>query len=435
MTRSILLALSFAACALLGSLPLFGEPPARPDPPRQTKGFSADELRKLHAGFDLATWQTTEDETQLRFGLLRTASLFPTAVLPRKGAVAPLEAMPSDAVGKVRREGKEKPTLDEYLASAPVDGFLVAHRGKIVYERYPRMRPQDRHLWWSVSKSLAGTLVGLLVHEKRIDPRKPIETYIPELEKTDWKGTPVLDILDMASGMSGLEWDCPTGKPYVDPKSLYFQFESTLGILPPVMGVTASTYEYVAGLKRVRPSGRVYEYSSVNTFVLSWLIEKVTGRPYAEVAAERIWERMGAEADASLIVARGSGAPSSHGGVSSTLRDLARYGMIYTPSWKVVSREPIVPAGYLRDLASTGRAELWTNRQKEYPRKTKYAGGYVSTYHWDYLFPDGDAYKGGFQGQGLYVSPGKDLVIVFFSSGAEPREFAFALARSGLFEP
>ena len=62
--------------------------------------------------------------------------------------------------------------------------------GKIVYEKYPRMRPVDKHIWWSVSKSVAGTIVGLLEEQGKVDVTRPIETYIPRLAETGWKGTP-----------------------------------------------------------------------------------------------------------------------------------------------------------------------------------------------------------------------------------------------------
>jgi hypothetical protein len=53
---------------------------------------------------------------------------------------------------------------------------------------------------------------------------------------------------------------------------------------------------------------------------------------------------------------------------------------------------------------------------------------------WDAVWADGDFYKGGFRGQGLYVSPSRDLVIAFFSSAhADQKFWARELARSGLF--
>ena len=35
---------------------------------------------------------------------------------------------------------------------------------------------------------------------------------------------------------------------------------------------------------------------------------------------------------------------------------------------------------------------------------------------WDYVLEDGDFFKGGYGGQGLYISPARDLVIAFFGT-------------------
>jgi CubicO group peptidase (beta-lactamase class C family) len=325
--------------------------------------------------------------------------------------------------------------LDDVLAGPTVDAFIVVHRGRIVYERYPHMRPQDKHVYWSVSKSFVGAIVAMLEDEGRVDSRAPIEKYIGELAPTAWAGTPVIDILDMASGMSGLEVDDRPAA-YTDPASVYYQFEARLGLHAKAAGPETDAYAYVAGLKRLKPSGRVKEYSSVNTFVLSWLIEKVTGKPYPEVVSERIWRRIGAEADAGMVVDRATGTPWSHGGMFSTLRDLARFGLLYTPSWRTVSREPVISAAHLRKIQTGGRPELLDNRKKEYSDKPVYSGEYVSTYQWDFVWPDGDFLKLGFQGQGLYVSPLRNLVMACFSSGrglACTSSHFRALAESGVF--
>jgi len=38
-------------------------------------------------------------------------------------------------------------------------------------------------------------------------------------------------------------------------------------------------------------------------------------------------------------------------------------------------------------------------------------------YQWDAIFEDGDMYKSGFGGQGLYVSPTRDMAVVWFGTG------------------
>jgi hypothetical protein len=55
-------------------------------------------------------------------------------------------------------------------------------------------------------------------------------------------------------------------------------------------------------------------------------------------------------------------------------------------------------------------------------------------YQWDAVWADGDFFKVGFRGQGLYVSPSKDLVVAFFSAQRQSQQsYARALATSGLF--
>jgi CubicO group peptidase (beta-lactamase class C family) len=43
-----------------------------------------------------------------------------------------------------------------------------------------------------------------------------------------------------------------------------------------------------------------------------------------------------------------------------------------------------------------------------------------SSRQWDVVFADGDFFKSGLMGQGLYVSPDRDLVIAFFSTARDP---------------
>ncbi len=57
--------------------------------------------------------------------------------------------------------------------------------------------------------------------------------------------------------------------------------------------------------------------------------------------------------------------------------------------------------------------------------------GLANRYQWDIVFPDGDLYKGGVGGQGIYVSPSADAVVVWFSTGHQLEEvLAHAIANS-----
>ena len=48
--------------------------------------------------------------------------------------------------------------------------------------------------------------------------------------------------------------------------------------------------------------------------------------------------------------------------------------------------------------------------------------GLANRYQWDIVTPDGDLFKAGVGGQGLWVSPSRDAVVVFFSTGTQEDE-------------
>ncbi|TJX60840.1 MAG: hypothetical protein E5W21_12945 [Mesorhizobium sp.] len=60
------------------------------------------------------------------------------------------------------RDGR-RATIREYLERDYTDGFLVLHRGEIVFETYMNgMEPHLKHIARSGSKSITGTVFGIL---------------------------------------------------------------------------------------------------------------------------------------------------------------------------------------------------------------------------------------------------------------------------------
>ncbi|MGH2344347.1 MAG: serine hydrolase domain-containing protein [Chloroflexota bacterium] len=402
--------------------------------PAEVSGYSLAAIQRFHADFDPATWPDAGTELT-HYCYVRMTEFFPHALIPSSGVVAPLPYEPIPEIADTpARTPNGTLTLRAFQELAPVDGFIVAHRGRVVYESYPGMRSADNHLWWSVSKTLAGALIAGLEERGMVDPKQAIDAYLPELRSSGWEGVSVQDILDMASGINCLESDDPIA--YTSPSAPFYRYESTLGMLPATDQTPASTYDYIASLSRLQAPGEVFQYTSANTFVLGWLAERLTGKPYAELVHQEIWRHSGAEADAAVLISA-TGAAASHGGISSRLRDLVRYGLLYTPSWHAVTETPVISAAYLRKIQTGGRPEVfargagsntWLTMLGERPRH--------NTYMWDVVMDDGDFFKAGFNGQGLWISPTRDLVIAFFGHGnaaAASVSFARAIAISRLF--
>jgi CubicO group peptidase (beta-lactamase class C family) len=364
------------------------------------------------------TLENWDDGGELsRFAYQHVSEIFPVAVIKRGGGrIAPLPVEPNAAIGRyvVDSEGGRSVTLDQVMSEGPFDGFVVVHHGRIVYERYPRMRPADRHLMFSVTKAFVGMAVALLEDRGQVRLDRPTAEYVPGLKGTAWETIPVRDVLEMTSGIEAGE---SADDPYSDPKNPHYQLEASLGILPKTAAMPEDvqreeTYRYLGTLRRVRAPGVRWEYCSANTAVLGWLIERVSGRTLADFLSDEVWSRMGAEADAQIVVNR-NGIAVAHAGLVGTLPDLARFGMLLTPSAPQLAGEGgasrVFSEAVVRRITGGGRPQIMA--AGEHPKWLHHVA-----YQWDAVTDKGDFFKGGFGGQLLYVAPRKDVVIAYFGT-------------------
>src|SRR6266498_4723191 len=163
------------------------------------------------AGLTLANWDLGGEPSAWAY--LHAGDLFPHVEIP---PVLPVARLPVAESGEVAKFAVEAGlTLDEYVGTAPVSGIVIVHRGRTAYERYPRMRPEDRHLLMSVTKLFPAVLVGILERRGMVDLGQPVDAVIGELAGAGWAGVPIGDILSMASGTDCLEVDDPAA--YTDP--------------------------------------------------------------------------------------------------------------------------------------------------------------------------------------------------------------------------
>jgi len=322
--------------------------------------------------------------------------------------------------------------LWEYVSNpaSAVDGFLVVHEGAIAFEAYPSMQPSDKHIYFSVSKVFVSTAVALLEQRGLLDVNESIETYFPELEETGWDGVRVIDILDMSSGM-----DCPNA--IGDMTSCFEQSWTAYG--RPIGYDEDSSLEnpldYFAQIPAHRPAGQAFEYADINPLLLTLLVEELSGKTFDAFLKEEIWQQMGAESDAMLLTAA-NGRSATPLGMSSTLRDMARFGLLFTPSGRQKA-DPIISDETLTKIQFGGRPEIF--EQGSFANLFGGEQAIRNTYQWDHVTTEGDFFKDGVAGQGLYISPSRDLVIAFFGSWAEYQLWdempavARQLAKSGLF--
>ncbi|MBW2542911.1 MAG: serine hydrolase [Deltaproteobacteria bacterium] len=283
-------------------------------------------------------------------------------------------------------------------------GLVILHEGEIAFEAYPRMEPYQKPIYWSVAKVLVSTLVAILEDRGLVDVANPIELYIPELKDSELAGISVIDILDMASGI-----DCTDN--YADFDACYFRYETALGDGFRTDSSPDNPYDMLIDFDYgywAKPGTR-FDYSGVNTFLLGWMVEKITGMPFQDAFTREVWRHIGAEADATFFAGR-YGVPLTHGGFTSSLRDLARFGLLFTPSYGGVSDRRIVSDRYLDRILYGGRPELLANSRFGPPPPSDVKH---NVYQWDLVFDNGDFYKGGWSGQGLLINAERDYVAVY----------------------
>jgi CubicO group peptidase (beta-lactamase class C family) len=348
------------------------------------------------------------------FGFSNFSEVQKVAVIARNGPVVMLDRRIDPKLRNVRFKGDLGDlTLADYLAhpKSRAQGFVVVHKGRIVFEDYPGMKPNDYHIWMSTTKTVASLVLRLLVEDGKVDVNQPVQTYLPWLRGSEWKDVKVIDALDMATGMAAIENDASRA----DPDSTYTRM-NLAGSGVPHKGKVESMKEVLASTKRIGPAGEAFEYGSPITLLLPLIVEEVTQRRWSDLFEERVWSKMSVEGDL-LMGVTPDGLALAHGVAISRLRDLARYGMLYTPSWNKAARERIVSAAYLNELQKGGNPKAFHAGDNVAKNVKRFGEAPVSNHwQWDAVFADGDLWKSGFQGQGIYVSPNRDVVVAFFST-------------------
>jgi CubicO group peptidase (beta-lactamase class C family) len=277
-----------------------------------------------------------------RWGFRHVPELCRTATIERgSGPVRELPRAERDLAGVAFEHRGRRSTLDEMLAATFTDGFLVVTDGAIVTERYlDGFEPTDTHLLMSCSKSLTSLLCGVLVGQGRLDPEDAVTRHLPELAGTAWDGSSLQDLLDMRSGVA---WDYDVDEYTILDVSDYRTHERH-GRIP------RDTEAWI----RTIPAGDhppgtgAFRYCSLATDVLGWAASRAGGAPFPELFAREVWSRIGAEQDAQIMLDR-SGFAIVEGGICTTLRDLARVGLVCLDDGRAPGGQ-LVPGSWLERL-------------------------------------------------------------------------------------
>jgi CubicO group peptidase (beta-lactamase class C family) len=308
-------------------------------------------------------------------------------------------------------------SLDEY-AEHPnhrVQGILMIHKGKIVYETYPGMNPMDVHAWMSPGKSTVGLVIAQLEAEGKIDMNKEVVHYLPEFKGSNWDGIKMIDAANMATALQLEE----TMEAIIDPESVIVKFFSAeFGAPNPATGQVDNWLEILKGAEEIKGEnpGERFRYSSAVTQVFIVIAERIENKTWAKLFQDRVWGKMTARLPMQHHLTP-DGTSVAHGLLSTTLEDFGRFGMLFTPSWDKAAVEPVVSAKVLKRLQTAGSRDAFV-------AGAKYQGliddfgeePWMNSYQFDAVFEDGALWKHGNIGQGIYIDPKRDFVGVYFST-------------------
>ena len=280
------------------------------------------------------------------------------------------------------RESAEQVTLS----------LLVVHHGRIIHERYaPGVEVATRTRTWSTAKSIAVTLMGMLVDEELMALDEPL----------------------------GLEWLPFTRSPKTDPRSaitLRHVLNMSSGLYPVddfgLEYATGSGLAYWAGASSIqgarsralfREPGTYWNYENYDTLLGVYAMKLAIGDKdaYLEFPRRRLLDRIGMRNTLVSVDRFGDFILSSQ--VYTNARDLARFGMLYLQNG-VWNGERLLSEDWIDFTRTPAPATAETGNQ--------YGG------QW-WLVPDNrtdvptTAYStSGNRGQYVVVVPSHDLVIV-----------------------
>jgi CubicO group peptidase (beta-lactamase class C family) len=292
-------------------------------------------------------------------------------------------------------------------AAARTRGVVVVHHGRIIAERYaPPFDAATPQLGWSMTKTVAGALTGILIAQGMLDLDAPAPVAAWK-NGADARSAITLDqLLRMSSGLAFSEvYDAQSASDVI--RMLFTDGAYAMGAFAAAMPLDAEP-------------GSAWSYASGTTNLIAMIHRETFEGLAAYLAFPRthLFNPLGLSSAVLEPDASGVFVGSSY--MYATPRDWARLGLLYLQDG-VWQGTRILPEGWVAysltpaPAAMRGQygAHIWLNRgaaenpaDRPHPR-----------------LPDDMFYLSGFEGQNVVVVPSHDLVVVRMGltrNGARP---------------
>jgi CubicO group peptidase (beta-lactamase class C family) len=291
-------------------------------------------------------------------------------------------------------------------------GIVVVHRGRIVAERYaPGWSAHTPQISWSAGKSIAATLIGVLIQQGRLQLDQPAP--VPE-----WKEPRdprrMIRIADLLHMSSGLDFD----NFGLNPAQSYTAANEHFRVYFDALDVAAHSINQPL---RYEP-GTVWRYRNSDPLTLMLIARRIVEAGGGDALAfpyRLLFDRIGIRSAVLETDAWGNFVITGFDYMST--RDWARLGLLYLHDG-VWNGERILPEGFTAFVSTPAPADasrgygglFWLNRGGAMPR-----------------LPADAYWAAGYMGQTAMVIPSRDLVVVRQgpSPGRDQRYFEELVAR------
>lgn len=322
----------------------------------------------------------SQEEKERRFPIMH--KIYPSIAVEAGESVYEL----SKSASNITPKWNDDTDLASYIKDNRIGGVIVVQNDEVKLEAYGE--GIDQHSLWtsySVAKSISSMLVGVALKQgdiKSMDDK--LGEYITELVGYDYGEVSVRQLLTMTSG---IDWN----EDYEDPNSDVAQMYQK-----ECVGDEAHILTYMKELKQIHTPGEHWNYSTGETDLVGILIQKASGKSLAEYLSEHVWKPFGMQQCAFWLADECSNLNIGGSGLSASLRDYARLGMVMLQDGKI-DGESIFADEWLKGATSL-----------LYQIDADEGGGYG--YLW-WKNEDGSYIAQGIFGQMIYINPEKNLVI------------------------
>ena len=269
-------------------------------------------------------------------------------------------------------------------SSTEFHSFMFLRHGKVIAEGWwDPYDPGLRHTLYSTSKSFTSTAIGLAVSDGLLSVDDRVISFfpdqLPESAEPALEGMTVKDLLTMSAGQDP------------DPTRI-------------IPSRDTSWVDAFLALPVADEPGTRFLYSSMATYMLSAIVQKVTGEKLIDYLTPRLFEPLGIEGMDWEVDPKGIN--TGGWGLRLKTADMAKFGLLYLQKgqWK---EEQLLPEPWIEEATS---AQI--EQAPGMPRAARDSSDWLQGYGYQFWRCRNNAFRAdGAFGQFIIVMPDQDAVI------------------------